>query len=220
MRVLCSGGAPCQEGFVCRLEEEGGLCVEEGAEETEESEEAKEAKEPEESEETEAAEEGEVAEEAAEKEEPEEVAEEGTTSSLASTQSSSTSSADPQVAAMAEEDLAPARWTQQYCSAHIGFCIAIHKNWYYKSFGATSSVLWHVEVGTRAVEDLGDGPLIVNLATGDLSSLGVTDGTVRERGGKVIGYRTWSDNRHFEISADASLRDAVSYITRNLKVSD
>lgn len=201
-RTLCGVGALCPDGFFCRLEETGGICIEEESEETEKSGEAGE----------------EVGEEREMKEDKEEV--QGVGEAEETEEPSDISAAEPQVTVMAEEDLAAERWTQQYCSAHIGFCIPVHKNWYYKSFGATSSVLWHVEVGMEPVENLGDGEIIVDLKMGDLSSLGVTDGAVSENSGKVVGYRVWSDNRHFEISADASLKDAVDTITKGLKTSE
>ena len=118
---------------------------------------------------------------------------------------------------MAKEDISAGRWTQQYCSTHIAFCFPVHKNWYFKSFGSTTGSLWHVEVGAAAIENMGEGPIVVQLKNGDVTSLGVADGAVVESGGKVTGYRTWSDNRHFEISADASLKASVSIMLQGLK---
>jgi hypothetical protein len=141
-------------------------------------------------------------------------------SSSASSASSPVATSDARVETMAEENSASERWTQQYCSSHLSFCIPVHKNWYYKSFGATASVLWHVEVGPEAIENLGDGPLEVELKTSDLSSLGVADNAVTEVGGRVIGYRTWTENRHFEISGHPSLRNSVTYITKGLRAAE
>lgn len=121
------------------------------------------------------------------------------------------------IASMEEEDYAAGRWTQEYCSAHVGFCVSVHKNWYFKSFGATASLLWHVEMGAAEVADFGEGPLMVDLKTGAVETLGVADGDVQVVGAKVIGYRSWSDNRHFEISAPASLVEPVTYVTVNLR---
>ncbi|MBI4129670.1 hypothetical protein HY464_03190, partial [Candidatus Peregrinibacteria bacterium] len=67
-------------------------------------------------------------------------------SSLSSSFSSSLSSfsslaraleKDASVAMMAKEKLAREQWTQEYCSPHVGFCVPIHRNWWFKSFGAT-----------------------------------------------------------------------------------
>lgn len=132
----------------------------------------------------------------------------------------SSDSADAKVTVMVEENVSAERWTQQYCSTHLSFCIPVHKNWYYKSFGATVSTLWHVEVGPGPIEQLGDGPLHIELKTGDLSGLGVAENAVTEVGGKVIGYRTWTENRHFEISAHPSLRDSVSHVTKGLRATE
>jgi hypothetical protein len=47
----------------------------------------------------------------------------------------------------------------------------------------------------------------------------MTDGDIVEANGRVVGYRMWSDNRHFEISADAALRASVEFMTQGLKAS-
>jgi len=121
-----------------------------------------------------------------------------------------------QIDAMAKEDYAASRWTQQFCTEHIEFCIPIHKNWWWNSFGNTTSYLWHVELGNAAVENLGDGPIQVNLLNGTSASKKATDGQVRIQGDTAIGFRDWDDNTHFEIIGDASLIEAVTYITNNL----
>ena len=214
-RMLCGGDAEgaCPEGYVCLLEETPGICVQDLSEEEEE-------------------EEGDEGIESNESNEGNEGMEESSSASSlpssapssAMSESSSSSSvlgfsSDADVAAMSSEDLAASRWTQQYCSTHIGFCIPVHKNWYFKSFGTIAPSLWHVEIAAKTVENMGDGPLVVMLKTGDVSSMGVTDGAVTEAGGKAVGYRSWSDNRHFEISGDLALKAAVSVITQGLKAS-
>ncbi|MEK7137347.1 MAG: hypothetical protein AAB853_03615 [Patescibacteria group bacterium] len=242
LRVICGGaaGVACPAGEVCLLEGETGICVieeqeeevgpvdgeEQGMMEGETSSEASSAPAMEE--------EGEMVEEpgstagtsssASSPVQSSSSSASSQTSSSSSSSASSTSSptatSDARVETMAEENSASERWTQQYCSTHLSFCIPVHKNWYYKSFGATASVLWHVEVGPGPIENLGDGPLHVELKTGDLSTLGVADNAVTEAGGKVIGYRTWTENRHFEISGHPSLRDSVTYITKGLRTSE
>ncbi len=120
-------------------------------------------------------------------------------------------------ATMAKAKIDAGNWTQEYCSpVHLAFCFPIHKNWYFASFGATSSSLWHVEVGPSSVEVLGDGPLVVALVSGAAS---VPDGTVNVEGEIVIGIRAWSNNRHFEIRAPKALEASVRYITQELKAA-
>ncbi|MBI3332421.1 hypothetical protein HYZ99_05730 [Candidatus Peregrinibacteria bacterium] len=121
-------------------------------------------------------------------------------------------------AVMARDDTAQGNWTQQYCSSHIGFCIPVHRNWWFKSFGTTTSSLWHVEIAPAEIETIGEGPLVLNLVSGSLESIGASDREVRAVGDRVIGYRAWTDNRHFEISAPSNLQAAVKYITDNLAV--
>lgn len=120
------------------------------------------------------------------------------------------------VKAMAKEDIAANRWTQQYCTSHIGFCVPIHKNWWFTSFGTAGSALWHVEVSSEEIEGLGDGPIVVNLMTGGVESAGASDGAVVEKNGYVVAYRAWEDNTHFEVSAPLSLRAAVTYMARSI----
>ena len=129
-------------------------------------------------------------------------------------------SEDEIVQQMAEEDYAPERWVQRYCSPHLEYCVPVHRNWYFYSFGATASTISHLEMGGAPVSNFGDGPLVVDLRSGDLAAIGVQDGTVKVIGNKVIGYRSWSDNRHFEISAHASLKEPVSYITEQLSAAE
>lgn len=124
---------------------------------------------------------------------------------------------DALVAMMAKEKFSKEQWTQEYCSPHVGFCVPIHRNWWFKSFGATSSSLWHVEVNGAPVENLGDGILLVNVISGDIALSGAADREVRMHGNFAVGYRSFSDNRHFEISAPGELKEAVQYMTENLR---
>lgn len=137
-------------------------------------------------------------------------------SSSAPVVASSAASEDPlaaKVALMAKANMDASNWTQKYCSTHIGFCVPVHKNWWYTSFGATSSSLWHVEVGPSEILTLGEGPLTIVLLSGAAPS---PDGTVTVDGGTAVGVRTWTNNRHFEIRASASLQAAVRYMTQEL----
>lgn len=147
------------------------------------------------------------------------------TSSASSTMPSSAASSVPvsdalneRTKAMAKDDTSAGSWTQEYCSSHIGFCIPVHKNWWFKSFGTTTSYLWHVELSSEEIVNLGDGPLVVNLVSGSVASK-AADKEVKTQGAFVVGYRAWTDNRHFEISAPASLQAAVTHITQNLTAS-
>jgi len=134
--------------------------------------------------------------------------------------SSSVSASPPdseKVTMMSDEKFGDEEWTQRYCSLHIGFCIPIHRNWWYKSFGATTSSLWHIEIGPEAVEVLGDGPVLVNLFSDTVDSVGAEDGQIVTHGNFVVGYRSWSGDRHIEVSAPAELRRAVEYITAHVE---
>jgi hypothetical protein len=121
------------------------------------------------------------------------------------------------VQSMARQNLAAANWTQAYCAPPtVGFCFPIHRNWWFKSFGAATTALWHVEVGPEAIEGAGQGPLTIDLLGGSLESKGIADGTVRDEGSSVAGYRTWTKDRHLRISAPSALRGAVEYVTEHL----
>lgn len=146
---------------------------------------------------------------------PSSVAVSSQTSSLAVSSSSQTSgTSDAHVEAMAKDDLAPEKWTQRYCSSHIGFCFDVHKNWWYKSFGTTTTALWDVEISNAELEVPGDGPIKVQLMSGELT--GASDGQVKAVNGMAIGYRTWTEGRHFEISAPLALQGAVTVITNKI----
>lgn len=142
-----------------------------------------------------------------------------TSSSVAAAVSSATSNwqasedLTAKAAVMAKDKMDPSLWTQQYCSSHIGYCFPVHKNWWFFSFGATSSTFWHVEVGPSEIVNLGDGPLSVDLVSGDTTS----DGSVTVTGDTVVGIRSWTGGRHLEIRGPANLETAVRYITEQLK---
>jgi len=120
------------------------------------------------------------------------------------------------IALMAKQDLADGNWTQAYCTSHIGFCIPIHRNWWFKSFGAASPSLWHLEVSSEEIDTVGSGPLAVDLLSGSVGSKGAADGEIRSSGDDVIGYKEWTDNRHFEIRASSALQSAVEYMVQHL----
>ncbi|MDD5623097.1 MAG: hypothetical protein PHI23_00080 [Candidatus Peribacteraceae bacterium] len=124
------------------------------------------------------------------------------------------------VTSMAKQNLSAENWTQQYCTEHIGFCMPVHRNWWYKSFGTTTSALWHVEVSSEEIQSIGDGPIVVSLVSGSVAAKHATDGQVRAQGSLIIAYREWSGNQHFEISAPSALENAVSYIAANLKANE
>ncbi|MFA6259155.1 MAG: hypothetical protein WCX29_00930 [Candidatus Peribacteraceae bacterium] len=125
-----------------------------------------------------------------------------------------------QVETMAADTYTADRWTQEYCTMHIGFCIPVHKNWWFKSFGSTSSYLWHVELGTQPVDALGDGVIVVNLVSGSLADIGANDGEVVVQDNAAIGFRAWTNDSHFEIVAPAVLQEPIRFITQRLREHD
>ncbi len=139
-------------------------------------------------------------------------------SSVSSSGAGQSASADvaAHAATMAKENMTGSNWTQKYCTSYIGFCFPVYKNWWFKSFGAGAATLWHVELSSVAITTVGDGPIVVNFMNGSLPD-GISDSDVSAMGDTVTGYRSWTANRHFEISAPASLKEAVAFITRNLE---
>ena len=120
---------------------------------------------------------------------------------------------ETRVLSMSHQNLESAQWTQQYCTSHIGFCAPVHRNWWFKSFGATSTELWHVEINSEPLDMLGDGPVVIRLMTGADTA---ADGTVTTQGAKVTFIKSWSLDRHFEIVADKRLEAIVRYIGTHL----
>ncbi|MDP7069159.1 MAG: hypothetical protein QF815_01425 [Candidatus Peribacteraceae bacterium] len=114
---------------------------------------------------------------------------------------------------MARQDYGAENWAQQYCTSHIDFCAPVHRNWWFKSFGATNSALWHVEFSSEPIESLGEGPITLELMAG---SIGESDGSVELVDGNVVGYKEWTFGRHFRISADTGIEAAVRYMTENI----
>lgn len=146
------------------------------------------------------------------------------TSSSPASISSSAASVPADSAAMEQQNAMLAKqtydqdslWTQKYCTSHIAFCVPVHKNWYFMSFGATTSNLWHVELGMSDIQELGDGAIIMNLVSGSSASMQAQDGQIKTQGSDVIGFKDWEDGTHFEIIADARLKAAVSYMLSHI----
>lgn len=138
-------------------------------------------------------------------------------SSIASSAVSSTApSTDASVIAMAKAKADSTTFTQQYCTNHIGFCIPYHKNWYFQSFGANvSPYLWHVEVADHAVENVGEGVIMINLVSGSLDG---AEGVAVDQGDYVVASRQWTGNRHFEISGPKQLKASVEFMANGLSV--
>jgi len=117
---------------------------------------------------------------------------------------------------MAKANMGAANWTQQYCSKQIGFCAPVHKNWWFVSFGATSTYLAHVEVGPEELNALGDGPLAINVVAGSIGTSGKSDGQISADGSDTVGYRAWSNDRHIEVRGPSVLAEAIRYMTQNI----
>lgn len=137
------------------------------------------------------------------------------TSSVADSSSSGKSNLELQ--AMSKQNYSSnSLWTQKYCTSHIAFCISVHKNWYFKSFGATTNALWHVEFGMSDIYDLNQGVIILNLMSGPSSASGGATGQVKTIGSDVVGYLDWKGD-HFEVTGDSSLKDAIAYMISSIK---
>lgn len=138
--------------------------------------------------------------------------------SMASAAVSTSAEMEARIVLMTSQDLSDRNWTQQYCTDHVGFCVPVHRNWWFVSFGNTTQTLWHVEVSSESFEGMGSGPISIDLVGGELSGHGDKDVVVS--GKTVTGYRSWTQGRHFRISADARLEAAVRYMTTNLRETD
>lgn len=121
---------------------------------------------------------------------------------------------------MSKVNMDATNWTQEYCSTHWKFCIPVHRNWWFKSFGATATSLWHVEIGPLEMNNLGEGPLMVNLMNDSIEAAGAADGQVTVTGDTVTGYRSWEGGRHFEVRGPAILEQAIRVITGGLRPSE
>ncbi len=124
---------------------------------------------------------------------------------------------EPQVLLMVKQSYdQPSLWTQKYCTSHMAFCVPVHKNWYFKSFGATTSNLWHVEFGMVDISSLGEGAIVLNLVSGSSASMDARDGQIKSQGSDLIGFKDWTDGNHFELIGDARLRPALEYMLKSI----
>lgn len=114
------------------------------------------------------------------------------------------------VETMSKQDYSADNWNQEYCSKHIRFCIPIHKYFWYRSFGATEKALWHVEFGTKEIENLGDGPLVLELLVG-------VEGQEPAKEGMATATSKWDDKSFFFIYGPSEISDAVNYMAGQIK---
>jgi len=138
----------------------------------------------------------------------------------ASASSSSASSTDrtAAVTAMARVAGDTASYNQKYCTSHIGFCVPIHKYWFYQSFGANvSPALWQVEIGNSEISVAGDGIILVRLMSGSLPA-GESEGTAVVDGSNAVAKRQWTGGRHFEVFGPAELKAAVEFMANGIEV--
>lgn len=138
-------------------------------------------------------------------------------SSSAVSEATTSSKSNAELVAMSKQNYsAGSLWTQRYCTSHIAFCISVHKNWYFKSFGATTNALWHVEFAMSDIYDINQGIIVLNLVSGPSSTTGGVSGSTKRVGSDVVGYLDWKGD-HFEISGDASLQGAISYMLSSIQ---
>ncbi len=114
---------------------------------------------------------------------------------------------------MVKANMSASSFTQTYCSTHVGFCIPVHKNWYYVSFGANTTALWRLEVSAEEIENVGDGVIVVTLVNGPI---GGNDGSVTTSSTEAVGLRAWTGGRHFQIRGPIALRAAIEVMTQGL----
>lgn len=133
-------------------------------------------------------------------------------SAMAASSSASLGYSEEDVTKMARVRGADA-WVQKYCSSHIGVCFPVRNDYWYTSFGATATSAWHVELGAKQLENIGEGPIAIDLLNSRIPD-GVSDGAVVEANGMVTGYKTWTGNKHFAVTAPAALRASVEFIVQ------
>jgi hypothetical protein len=149
---------------------------------------------------------------------PAKIASSPSSSSISSSSASSQVAATSKETVMQKSTIEAQLFTQQYCSTNIGFCVSLHKHWYYQSFGRNvPPALWHVEVGPEPVENVGDGVLIISLLSGDIPD-GGSDMSVERSGDFVVVYRQWTNDRYFSVSAPSSLESAAKQVATSIAV--
>jgi hypothetical protein len=112
------------------------------------------------------------------------------------------------IAMMSAENIDKSQWTFTYCTHHFeGFCVPIHKNWWYKAFGATSESLFHIEIAQQELLELGDGIINVDL---------VPEGE-DERFDARFPRVSWANNKYvFVVSGPIELQEAIEYVANSI----
>lgn len=142
------------------------------------------------------------------------------TTSSAESVSSSTATTNPTIEALASYDYDASQWTQEYCSNLEPYCLAMHKNWWFRSFGATSKELNRIEISNAEVENIGDGVIVVRLLSGSPADMGGSYGSVTVSGNTAMAFHAWDDGRYFVVQGDVSLQTALQYLANSISRSE
>jgi hypothetical protein len=126
----------------------------------------------------------------------------------------SSSSVDPKLAAMQRSTVGSELFVSQYCTVNGGFCIPMHKKWYFTSFQRQAGTLWHVEIGPQEINALGEGLIVVDLIKGPLPA-DSADQTAVVSGNDVLVYKAWKEN-HLVVKAPVTLQSQAEYIAKNV----
>lgn len=135
-------------------------------------------------------------------------------SSSTSVTQASSSSIDPKLAAMQRNSVGSELFVSQYCTTNGGFCIPMHKKWYFTSFQRQAGTLWHVEIGPQEINALGEGLIVVDLVKGPLPA-DSADQTAVVSGNDVLVYKAWKEN-HLVVKAPVTLQSPAEYIAKNV----
>lgn len=148
------------------------------------------------------------------------VSEDASSSTSESVSLSESTSDNPAVVALASYDYSAEFWTQEYCSNLEPYCLKMHKNWWFRSFGATSKELNRIEISNSEVENIGDGAIIVRLLSGSPADMGGSFSSVNISGNTAMAFHDWDDDRYFVVAGDASLQDAIKFVANSISRSE
>ena len=96
----------------------------------------------------------------------------------------------------------------KYENKHMNFSLTYPQSWWFKSFGSTPNTLWHTEFANHAIENIGDGSIVVNVKNGARGLV------VNKKENNISILIPRDSSSHFEISGNIEDEEIIQQMAK------
>lgn len=122
---------------------------------------------------------------------------------------------DSVISTMTDQNYDDENWAYEYCNSDFDVCIPLHRNFWYGVFPGVSDALFHIELGTKQIEERGDGPITVRIRAASYTG---REGKVINNADGTISVRVVRDGAtHFVVEGPEELEVPIVYLSRALR---